>query len=155
MSESDLPIGTEIVPTADGVDLVAKSPVDPADPLAEFKDDRKYRAKAIGVRTALRRALDRKSKLTAESRGVRPEVQEAIREFDEAYGPGNRRVVDDVALILESLARRDDAKPSEVLAVVRELIDQTDGPVKETIQHDVNMMSIKVVELPPGEAEGL
>lgn len=146
---------TVIVPTPDGVDLVAASPVREDDPLADFKDDKRYRSKRLTPRTALRRAINRRSRLTPESRGLAPGVGALLAEWDAEFGVGNRQVVDDLVLILEAAARRENLKSGETVEIVREIIDQTDGPMKDTIQHDVTLMSIKVVELPESEARRL
>lgn len=155
MSDLDPREETQIVPTADGEAFIAKSPVPDEDPLAEFKDDRKYRVRHLTPRTALRRLLSRRSRVTPETFGLSPEVKAVMAEFDAEYGSGNRRAVDDLVILLEATLRREGIKPSEVQALVREIVDQTDGPPKESIQHDVNMMAVKVVELPQGAADAL
>lgn len=146
---SDAEPRVEIVPVSDDTDaVVSKSPVSDSDPLAEFKDDKKYRSKRWGPRAALRRVLDRESRVDADERGLDPALAKALRWFDEQHGKGNRRYADDLAILLQSLMYRDNLKPAEVVQIFREITDQTDGPPKETMQHDVTMMAIKTVELP-------
>jgi hypothetical protein len=147
--------GTDIVPTPTGVDLVAQSPVPDADPLAEFKDDRKYRAKYLTPRAALRRAQQRLSKLDNESQGLAPGVAQVLKEWDEAYGAGNRRIVDDLACMLEAMLRRGDISAKDFREIWREITDQTDGPPTQSMNHEVNLLSIKQIEVPEGTAERL
>lgn len=155
MSDPAYQQGTDIVPTPTGVDLVAQSPVPDADPLAEFKDDRKYRAKYLTPRAALRRAMARKSRLDKESQGLAPGVAKCLEEWDEEYGTGNRRVVDDLACMLEAMTRRGDLAAKDLRELFREITDQTDGPPTQSMNHEVNLLSIKQIEVPEGTAERL
>ena len=131
------------------------APVVPqVDHLADYRDDAKYKAKLPTQRTSLRRALNRISKLRRDDPTIPEAVQREIGDWDDQYGDVTpRRITDDLACRLLAFVRSESITPKEYLDIMKLILDQTDGPPKETMQQDVNLLAIKTIELPQDIAE--